>query len=393
MEPNKNTSVFLRDTCKLGQVVKIQGGYSFQSSAFTNRGIPIIRISNIDNDLINLKNSVVFYEELRNLDENFIAKDGDLLIAMSGATTGKAGVYKNTNLAYINQRVGKFVVTKSDKVIYKYLSYWVSSNHFTKQLSKYLASGAQPNISPKNIEDMDIVLPDTKTQEKIIRTLDAISNNISNLEALVSKQESIKKTTEFLLLQPKDNWNKVKLGEVVEYYKGNGLSKEKLSSKGTYPCILYGELFTRYTEIINSVYSKTVFMEGVASCDGDVLMPGSTTTCGEDLAKASAITQDNVLLGGDVIILRPNKKRLDGRFLAYLISQYKKELIKYTQGITIIHLQGNKMLDMVISIPDLETQRSTINHIVAIDKELEHLRSELDKYRNIKKGLMDYFFG
>ena len=377
MEPNKNTSVFLRDTCKLGQVVKIQGGYSFQSSAFTNRGIPIIRISNIDNDQIDLKNSVVFYEEIRNLDENFIAKDGDLLIAMSGATTGKAGVYKNTNLAYINQRVGKFVVTKSDKVIYKYLSYWVSSNHFTKQLSKYLASGAQPNISPKNIEDMDIVLPDTKTQEKIIRTLDAISNNISNLEALVSKQESIKKTTVNLLLTSKPHWTEYKIKEKFKVTRGLVLSTNQMSKSqngvfqypvyssqtqnngliGFYNNFLYQDAITWTTDGANAGFVR--FRPGKFYC---------TNVCG-------------VLLSDEGYA---------NTCVATMLGNVSKKYVSYVGN---PKLMNNVMAEIPLLFPSVQEQQYISDKIQKLDQQLEHLRSELDKYHNIKKGLMDYFFG
>ena len=183
------------------------------------------------------------------------------------------------------------------------------------------------------------------------------------------------------------------MGDIVDYYKGCGLSKEKLSSNGNYPCILYGELFTKYNEIIDEVQSKTFITEGFSSSYDDVLLPGSTTTCGEDLIKASAILQDDVLLGGDIIVLRPNKRIVCGRFLAYLISQYKKDMLKYTQGITIIHLQGHKMMDLQIKIPNLVVQRDIVNNIIKIDEHLKQLRYSLDKLCNIKTGMMSYFFG
>ena len=372
MEPNKNTSVFLRDTCKLGQVVKIQGGYSFQSSAFTNRGIPIIRISNIDNDQIDLKNSVVFYEEIRNLDENFIAKDGDLLIAMSGATTGKAGVYKNTNLAYINQRVGKFVVTKSDKVIYKYLSYWVSSNHFTKQLSKYLASGAQPNISPKNIEDMDIVLPDTKTQEKIIRTLDAISNNISNLEALVSKQESIKKTTLKMLLTPQSNWIHTNIGSLVTVLRGESLQSKNFVS-GNIPVVAGGV--------------------GIAGYHNKSNRPVNTITISASGANAGFINfyKEPIFATDCSTISETNS--LDTLFLYYVLKSKQDSIFKMQTGGAQPHVHPKDISRINIFIPNLEEQQRIATQLSEIDAHIGNLKEQLAKQRAIKQGLMDYFFG
>ena len=389
----------MRDTCKLGQVVKIQGGYSFQSSAFTNRGIPIIRISNIDNDQIDLKNSVVFYEEIKNLDENFVAKDSDLLIAMSGATTGKAGVYKNTNLAYINQRVGKFIVTKPDKVIYKYLSYWVSSNHFTKQLYKYLASGAQPNISPTNIEDMDIVLPDTKTQERIIRTLDAISNNISNLEALISKQEAIKKTTEFLLLQPKDNWNKITLGDICDI---TGAGVDKKINPNEERCVLLN-----YLDVYHKTYIYSSDLHHVVSAPkkqklrcsvkkNDIFFTPSSETP-DDIARSCVAMEDmqDVAYSYHIVRARP-KVECNSLFIKYMCSTNDFLLQAQTACVGsgkryVISLP--KFREFVIYMPDIEEQNKIATQLSEIDVHIENLKQQLAKQRAIKQGLMDYFFG
>lgn len=209
---------------------------------------------------------------------------------------------------------------------------------------------------------------------------------VASFCSLPGKYSSNKNTSVFLKHYDRSKWKRVRLGDIVEYKKGNGLSKEKLSSKGEHECVLYGELFTRYKETIDYVFSKTSYKEGELSVLGDVLMPGSTTTCGEDLAKASAIHHDNVLLGGDIIILRPNNNLLDGDFLAYLIPSYRNELIKYTQGITIIHLQGKKLLDMMICIPDMATQKNIVKNIQTIDVHISDLETLISKQEAIKKS-------
>ena len=184
----------------------------------------------------------------------------------------------------------------------------------------------------------------------------------------------------------RSDWKNVRLGDIVEYSKGTGLSKEKLSDKGLYRCILYGELFTRYKEIINTVHSKTFCLEGTPSVAGDVLLPGSTTTCGEDLAKASSLNFEDILLGGDIIILRPKKNQVIGDFLSYLIPMYKKDMLKYTQGITIIHLQGKKLLDLTISIPPIDIQKNIVKNIQKIDLLISNLEKLISKQESIKKS-------
>ena len=103
---------------KLSKVIKVQGGYAFKSELFQQSGVPIIRISNLpQNELFVNLNDCVYYSEGNY--HNFEVHKGDLLIAMSGATTGKTAIYNNNSIAYLNQRVGCFKV-KSD-LFYSFL--------------------------------------------------------------------------------------------------------------------------------------------------------------------------------------------------------------------------------------------------------------------------------
>ena len=76
------------ETKTLGEAVEVLNGFAFPSEDFVDRGLPIIRISNIKDGVVDLSKAVYFVES-ENLD-NFAVNHGDILIAMSGATTGKS---------------------------------------------------------------------------------------------------------------------------------------------------------------------------------------------------------------------------------------------------------------------------------------------------------------
>ena len=111
-----------------------------------------------------------------------------------------------------------------------------------------------------------------------------------------------------------------KLGEVALFSKGKGLSKSELSVDGKYECIHYGELFTKYKESISHIYSQTNSVDNyVLSQSNDVLMPTSDVTP-NGLATASCLNKDGVILGGDILIIRPKKQLLDGVYFSYLVN-------------------------------------------------------------------------
>lgn len=175
---------------RLGELVKLQGGFAFKSSLFQDKGIPIVRISDIETEITD--SNFVYYDVI-DLGDNYELTYGDIVIAMSGATTGKVGIYKRKDYAYLNQRVGKFVLIDKNKLSYDYLLYLVTSDKFKIQLKKELATGAQPNISSRQIENFKFKLPGLKEQKQIAEILSAIDRFIFLVENEVNQLKQQKK--------------------------------------------------------------------------------------------------------------------------------------------------------------------------------------------------------
>ena len=185
-------------------------------------------------------------------------------------------------------------------------------------------------------------------------------------------------------------WKQIELCKESSFERGWGLSKEKISDNGSYNCILYGEIFTKYNYVAKTGFSKTNIKEGTPSLYGDIVLPGSTTTCGIDLVKAVAILKNNILLGGDVNIIRFDLKQYDPIFMAYYFSEINKDRIEeLTKGITIIHLHISDLKNVIIDIPPTKAEQTAIAKVLTtMDNEIEALEKERDKYKCIKQGMM-----
>ncbi|WP_449126084.1 restriction endonuclease subunit S [Staphylococcus chromogenes] len=148
---------------KLKDIIHLQNGYAFKSNLFSDNGIPIIRITDINKSLVSV--GTAYYPEDINIDERFKINKNDILIAMSGATTGKVGKYISKTPSYLNQRIGKFVMKNGsdNNFIFAYLN----SINFKKELNKLLVAGAQPNISSQDIENISLTIPSSEEQERI----------------------------------------------------------------------------------------------------------------------------------------------------------------------------------------------------------------------------------
>ncbi len=186
---------------RLGDICYLKNGFSFKSDLFKNMGIPIIRISNISSvdNCINT-NDLVFYDPIL-IDNDYILKQGDLILAMSGATTGKSCLYNLNKIAYLNQRVGVFRAKTS--FCYDFLVQFVFSELFTSRLKLILTAGAQPNISSFDIEDFEILLPPLNEQIAIANILSDLDNEIISLKNKKRQFDNIKKALNHDLMSAK----------------------------------------------------------------------------------------------------------------------------------------------------------------------------------------------
>ena len=243
-----------------------------------------------------------------------------------------------------------------------------------------------------------INLPPFNEQTKIAKILSTWDKAIETTEKLIENSKAQKKALMQQLLTGKkrlpgyesSQWKQVRLDKICKFLKGCGLSKAKLSEDGKYKCILYGELYTRYNEVIEDVVSRTDVEEGRKSVAGDVLVPASTTTTGIDLANATSLKEDDVLLSGDINILRPDASRVNSDFLAYVLTHVKKhDLARLAQGITIIHLYGKDLKPVVVDIPlAVEEQEAIISILSSAEKQIGLLERDRSKLMVEKKALM-----
>ena len=190
----------------------------------------------------------------------------------------------------------------------------------------------------------------------------------------------------------KDEYNTYKLNDIVDFYKGNTLSKSDIKENGKFPCILYGELYTQYDEITDKVISytdrsdKNLFHSKI----NDVLIPCSGETA-LDISTSTCILQDHVILGGDLNVLRP--KFQNGKYLSYLLSNKKRIVIaRYAQGDSIVHLYGEKIKNINIDLPTIEEQEKVSKLLEFLSKKIELQKQKIEALKIYKRGLIQKIY-
>ena len=183
----------------LGEALNLKSGYAFKSRDFVeDSDVKAVKIKDLKG------NGVVSLTDVSSIDKEctqiarvqyFRLKQGDIILAMSGNTTGKIGVIPpHVNDIYLNQRVGKFFL--NDESQKSFIYNFLMSGNFEKKILSMGYGSAQPNISPAQIQNIKIVLPTIGLQRKYLKISDPIySKVLSNNKNI----QTLKKTRDTLL--------------------------------------------------------------------------------------------------------------------------------------------------------------------------------------------------
>lgn len=339
----------------LGDVCNFQNGYSFKSTDYekqneTNTGI--LQIKSIQNGFID-ENKITEYIEENKKYKLFEIQKGDILIALSGATTGKIGIYNLEQKSYLNQRVGK--INAKTGISQKYIYYWYVCCNIDRKILNLAQGTAQPNISTNDISNIKIPLPSLERQQEIVKYLDFIyekANKTSN-----EKIAELKQLNEFCLNNQKifgDNVVKT-LGEVFKEVKTGKDVVATDRKKGEYP--FYGA-----NGIIDYVDSY-IF-------DGKYLLTARTGSLG-----SLHISNGKFWCSGDVHRMEFENDTLLSYTYYYLQTI---DFQKFRTGSAHPKLSGSSLKSIKVHIPSLERQKEIVEYCEYNDTLIKQLEKEIE---------------
>ncbi|WP_347262422.1 restriction endonuclease subunit S [Rudaea sp.] len=321
-------------------------------------------------------------------------KRGDLLLTKDGANTGNAAINQIEEPFSLLSSVAflRFAPGKNEA---NYFLQQILSAPGQQQIQEAMSGNAITRLTLDKIKKLRFPVPKYAEQRAIATALGDVDALLGALDKLIAKKRDLKQAAMQQLLTGQTRlpgfsgeWRKVRLGEVAKFYKGKGLPKSALAPDGTEPCVHYGELFTQYGETINETLSRTNRgSDEFRSVANDVLMPTSDVTP-RGLAKASCIAIDNVVLGGDILVIRVDPNLVSGSFLSYVIRREEDQVLRLVTGSTVFHLYGRDMAKFTFRLPKIDEQRAVVEVLSDMDAELAALQARRDKTRALKQGMM-----
>ena len=237
----------------------------------------------------------------------------------------------------------------------------------------YVTSGAKgvkmPRGDKNQMESFSFSIPAVVEQRKISRLFQLLDERIVTQNKII---EDLKKLKSAIIEKYYSQAEKqiVCVTDLGEPFNVGNLAKDDLAETGM-PCVIYGELFTTYGEIISQIESHTNKTEGmILSKKGDLLFPSSTTVDAMSLIAPSVINVDGVILGGDMFGIHISTN-FNAQYLSYYFNHIaKRQLAKFAKGSTIIHLHYTDIEKAKLFLPSLEEQNRMAKCLLALDAKM-----------------------
>ena len=383
----------------MSDVCNFESGYAFSSDDYKDKGTPLVRISNIQDGLVSLDNCVYIEGDI---DKRFIINNGDLLIAMSGATTGKMGVYQYDCPALLNQRVGNIKVNTS-LLLQKYRDYFMQSQ--SELILKLSYGGAQPNVSAKIISDLFIPIPSLNEQEKVVAEIEKWFGFIDEIEnGKIELESHIKKTKSKILdlaisgkLVPQDPNDE----PAIELLKRINPDFEPCDNSH-YENLPQGWAFCKIKDIFNITMGQSPTGESINGVKGIEFHQGKIHFTESYLSQSSVytdqptkivevdslllcvrapvgvlnITQRKICIGRGLCALKP-KYEIDNLYWLFILSAYKDYFESNATGSTFKAISGDTIKNAVIKLPPLQEQERILYSIISLYESLDAITAEL----------------
>ena len=284
-----------------------------------------------------------------------------------------------------------------------FLFVYIQLSNFVNEVLNRSTGTSYPAISPSNLIRMKVAIPTNNEQEKIgafFKQLDSlITLHQRKLEHLQEQKKGLlqkmfpkngETVPEVRFPGFTDAWEQRKLGEIVEWSKGSGLSKDALNIQGIgVPVIHYADLY-KFNSVQKEVIHWTMNNIGTKIPENNLLFPMSDVTP-DGLARTSTVLQSNVKAGGDVLIAKLNKDILS-TFMSYQINRNKNQILPLVTGTTVRHINSKSLSTLKVTVPGKNEQKYVGSILMRFDSLIALHQRKLEHLELMKKGLLQQMF-
>ena len=371
---------------KLPELCEIQYGYAFDSVCFTenNTYLPLVRIRDVKRGY-----SETFYSG--NYPSDYVIDSGSLLVGMDGEFN--IARWKGGH-ALLNQRVCK--ITAKENVNEEYIRFALSKA--LKEIENRTAFVTVKHLSAKELNQLEIDVPNYTTQTDIAKVLTQIESIIS------ARQQQLQKLDELV---------KARFVEMFGTYPINPMGWETGTIRDIIADIRYGSSRPAvdggkypYLRMNNITYGGELDLSETKRIDipdneldkctvqrGDVLF--NRTNSKELVGKTCVYNRDEpMVLAGFVIRVRVTERVLSEFLSAFLNADFSKQMLfsMCKSAIGQANINAQEMQNIGIYFPPIELQREFVQFKEQVNKTKVAVQKAIDEAQLLFDSLMQKYF-
>ncbi len=380
---------------KLGAICELVNGYAFKPTDWSEEGLPIIRIQNLND------NNAPFNYYNGEIDDKYYVKDGDLLFAWSGTPgTSFGAFFWKRGKGILNQHI--FNVYPVESINKEYFRYALNGN-LDMIISKAHGGVGLKHITKKELENIDIPIPPLETQHKIAANLDKVTHTIDLCNAILEKLDLLVKSrfVEMFgdLMYNPNKWSVYRISDVSTFLK-SGLSRKLSDQDIGMPCIRscniqngqfdYSDIKYWYIDDPQGANTNDYILK-----DGDILI--NFINSNSQIGKVCIFSDVNrdCIYTTNIFRMKLNEKCNKHYFNYYAMTEYyKRQLQNIIQpAVNQSSFTTVNFLKLSIPVPPMELQNQFAAFVERTDKSKLAVKQVLEKAETLKKALMQEYFG
>lgn len=392
---------------KIPKVLFFQEGPGVRKWQFTEEGVKLLNVGNINNGKVNLSKTKIFLskEEANGKYSHFLVDEGDLLIACSGIVVDNfpnkiAFAEKNHLPLCLNTSTMRFKPLDEELIDLHYFKYFLQTVHFSSQLRKLITGSAQLNFGPSHIKKISLLLPPLDTQKRIAQILDDANALRQKTEKLLEEYDTLAQSI-FLdmfgdpVTNPK-GFDSKSLSKVGSFKNGLNFSKGEKGYSVKY--IGVGDFKSKVKiddlNTLSEVELEKAPNEDYFLKDGDLLFVrsnGNKSLVGRCIAVYPG--QDKVTFSGFCIKFSPINE-VKSTYLSFLFrtASMKQKMLGGGRGANIQNVNQQILGRLKVPVPIEKLQIEFTEKITLIEKQKELAKQELAESEDLFNCLLQKAF-
>lgn len=382
-------------------------GTVLSASEFVDYGIPVVSVREIREGFIRITDETpCVTEETFSRLSKYSLSEKDIVFARKGSVD-RSALIPGGRRKYFLGSDGIRIRFDQDAVVPELMLY-IFQSPSTKQFLVQSAYGTtMAGLNEKILCSLEFYLPNTVTEQRdIAHILKDIDKQLVVIAEMIDKKKTIKQGAMQELLTGKKRlpgfsgeWQTFNFGALFDFIPNNAFTRAQMADSGKVKNIHYGDILTKYGAYVDGdsgaipYITKEIdlarFAERCYLQSGDIII--ADTAEDETVGKAlEVINVDCPILAGQHTLLCRPKIKFAEKFLGYYLNAacYHDQLIPYIVGTKVSSVSKASIAQTKLVVPGYEEQQAIAETLSNMDAEIEALQQKLEKYRQLKQGMM-----